>query len=222
MKMPVPYFDKKENTPGGISSKLATDAYQIHNMITGVISVICLNFSTVFASLAVAFYGSWQITLIALAFSPALIISSSLHIKIFKSLALKSESGEKFINSLISDTVSNIRTVKSFGSTKYFIQKFKEKMEELNTIAFERAVKVSFFQGMRRALLIVIEGVVFWLAGVLYQFDYIRDDTSIFLAIFGIIYAASTVGSNSQYMPDIVKAKKAALALFNILEAKDE
>ena len=30
MRLPVSYYDKKENTPGGVATKLASDAYQLN------------------------------------------------------------------------------------------------------------------------------------------------------------------------------------------------
>jgi ABC-type bacteriocin/lantibiotic exporter with double-glycine peptidase domain len=93
-------------------------------MITGVLQVICLNVSTVSASLFIAFYYSWKLTLIVIGLSPLLVISGSINMALMKKLTSKSEEGEKFLGSLISDTVCNIRTVKSFGNPLNFIKIF--------------------------------------------------------------------------------------------------
>jgi len=37
-----------------------------------------------------------------------------------------------------------------------------------------------------------------------------------------IIFAAVGVGQNTQFMPDLAKAKVAGAGIFNILETKDE
>lgn len=124
LKMPMKYFDKKENTPGAISTKLSSEAYQIHNMVTGVIAVVCLNSTTVIVGMLIALVHCWKIGLITLAFTPFLMTVTSIHMSVVKRMATKSEKSEKLIGSLISDTVSNIRTVKSFGRIAYFIEKF--------------------------------------------------------------------------------------------------
>jgi len=59
LRLPVSFYDKKENTAGAISSKLATDVFQINNMVSGVIGVVCLNVATVGGSLGLAFAYSW-------------------------------------------------------------------------------------------------------------------------------------------------------------------
>jgi hypothetical protein len=44
---------------------------------------------------------------------------------------------------------------------------------------------------------------------------------SIFVALFAIIYAATTIGQNSQHMPDITRARRSGAILFDIIDTKD-
>jgi ATP-binding cassette subfamily B (MDR/TAP) protein 1 len=115
LRMPLSYFDRKENTAGAISIKLATDAFQLNNMISGVLGVMCLNFSTISASLAFGLYYSWKVTLISLALSPLIAVVGAISMKVIMKFTKISEEAEKFLGSLMSDSVCNIRTVKSFG-----------------------------------------------------------------------------------------------------------
>jgi ATP-binding cassette subfamily B (MDR/TAP) protein 11 len=87
LKLPVAFFDKQDNTAGGISAKISQDSYQIHNMITGVMGVIFLNVSTVSTSLILAFYYSWKLTLIVLALAPLLIVSGAINMSILKGMS---------------------------------------------------------------------------------------------------------------------------------------
>ena len=84
------YFDKKENTPGAISTKLSTEAYQIHNVLTGIIAVISLNSTAITSALIIAMIHCWKIGLISLACAPLLIISSFIHISVVKRITRKS------------------------------------------------------------------------------------------------------------------------------------
>jgi ABC-type bacteriocin/lantibiotic exporter with double-glycine peptidase domain len=85
--LPISYYDKPDNTPGGISTKLSQDTYQINNMITGTIGVICLNISTISLSLIFAFYYSWKLTLIVLALTPLIAISGAINMKVIKGMS---------------------------------------------------------------------------------------------------------------------------------------
>ena len=91
MKLPVSFYDKPSNSAGGINSKLATDAYQIRNMVSGVLGVMCLNIATVAASMAFGLYYSWKVTLIALALSPLIAIVGSINMKIMVKFTTQSQ-----------------------------------------------------------------------------------------------------------------------------------
>lgn len=87
--MPIKFYDSPNNTPGGLSTKLSQDSYQIHNMITGVVAVICLNVATVSLSLFFAFYHSWRLTLIVLGLSPLLVITGAINMAVLKNISKK-------------------------------------------------------------------------------------------------------------------------------------
>jgi ABC-type multidrug transport system fused ATPase/permease subunit len=91
MRLPLSFYDKPENTAGGINSKLATDAYQIRNMVSGVLGVMCLNISTVASSLAFGLYYSWKVTLISLALSPLIAVVGSINMKVIMKFTTKSQ-----------------------------------------------------------------------------------------------------------------------------------
>ena len=91
MRLPVSFYDKPSNTAGGINSKLATDAYQIRNMVSGVLGVMCLNFATVGSSLAFGLYYSWKVTLISLALSPLIAVVGSINMKVIMKFTSKSQ-----------------------------------------------------------------------------------------------------------------------------------
>lgn len=76
---------------------------------------------------------------------------------------------------------------------------------------------------MRRATIVIIEGLVFWIATIMFSNEIITESShEIFIAMFSIIYAATTIGQNSQHIPDIAKARRSGALLFDIIDTKDE
>ena len=57
---------------------------------------------------------------------------------------------------------------------------------------------------------------------MLFQNQVIEDGKAVYIAIFSVIFAAMGVGQNSQFMPDMAKAKVAGASIFDIIEAKDQ
>ena len=67
-----------------------------------------------------------------------------------------------------------------------------------------------------------VEGLTFWIAAILFANGHIDDPKAIYIAIFSIIFAAMGAGQNSQFMPDMGKAKHSGANIFEILDTKDE
>ena len=67
----------------------------------------------------------------------------------------------------------------------------------------------------------LVEGLTFWIAAILFTDYQISDPQAIYIAIFSIIFAAMGVGQNSQFMPDMGKAKHAGANIFEIIEGED-
>lgn len=167
MRMEVQYYDKPENSPGAVTTKLAQDAYLINNMTTGVLGVICQNVTTVIAGLFLAFTHHWLLTLIVLGLSPFIAVVGSINMKRLKALATQSDEAYKEAGTQISDTVTNIRTVKSFGSFDYILQEFNKKLEGPYLLAKSKAMTNGLFEGLSKAMVMIIYGLIFYLAAVI-------------------------------------------------------
>jgi ATP-binding cassette subfamily B (MDR/TAP) protein 1 len=97
-------------------------------MTTGVLSVIILNLSTLTAGLTLAFSYNWRLALVVIGLGPFLVIAGSLNMKRMKQFASEADKAYTEAGNQLSDTVCNIRTVKSFGNTAGLIRVFNKKL----------------------------------------------------------------------------------------------
>jgi ATP-binding cassette subfamily B (MDR/TAP) protein 1 len=67
--------------------------------------------------------------------------------------------------------------------------------------------------GASQIIMFVVFGLLFYI-GSLFIRDAGATTEDVFTAIYSIVFAAMTVGSNSHFMPDIGAAKNAAANLF--------
>lgn len=86
--------------------------------------MIILNISTMATGLFIAFFHHWMLTLIVIGLSPLIALSGALNMKKLKDLATQANEAYKEAGNQISDTVTNIRTVKSFGSLNHIKSEF--------------------------------------------------------------------------------------------------
>jgi ATP-binding cassette, subfamily B (MDR/TAP), member 1 len=122
----------------------------------------------------------------------------------------------------MSDSVCNMRTVKSFGHPKTFLSDYGKKLDELNEVNSKKHFTSCFLTGMSKAMIMIVEGIIFYLAALLFQDNQVESGRAVFTAVMSIIFAAMGVGQNSQFMPDMAKAKVSGAGIFDIIERKDE
>lgn len=63
-------------------------------------------------------------------------------------------------------------------------------------------------------MIMLVEGVIFFIAAIFFQDNEVDSGRAVFTAVFSIIFAAMGVGQNSQFMPDMAKAKAAGAGIF--------
>lgn len=86
----------------------------------------------------------------------------------------------------------------------------------------KKHLTTGFLTGMSRAMIMFVWGIIFYLAAVLFQDGQVETGRAVYTAVMSIIFAAMGVGQNSQFMPDMAKAKVAGAGVFDIIESKDE
>jgi ATP-binding cassette subfamily B (MDR/TAP) protein 1 len=80
--------------------------------------------------------------------------------------------------------------------------------------------------GVSQFILFLIFGLLFYLGALVVRDNYSQDEffqgvLNMFTAIYGIVFAAMTVGNNSHFLPDVGAAKNSAANLFLIIDSED-
>lgn len=77
LRQEVGFFDQEENNTGALTSKLAVDARLVNEMITKVWGDVTNLSVTVISGIIIAFYFSWALALITLAFAPFIMAATA-------------------------------------------------------------------------------------------------------------------------------------------------
>ena len=85
----IAYFDDPYHGTGQLTSRLATDASKVKGATSSRISVLVQVSFTAAAALGVAFYYSWKLTLLVMAFVPFLVFGGIMRASRFKNFAAK-------------------------------------------------------------------------------------------------------------------------------------
>lgn len=76
-------------------------------------------------------------------------------------------------------------------------------MEE---VVSQKFLKMGILMGFSRSSAVLVYAIVFWVAAALFANSQFSEPRDALVAIFCIVFSATTVGQNSQLMPDLVKA----------------
>jgi len=124
LKMPIPWFEKPENSSGSLSARLVSDCKTVNGLITTYLSVIIQSLTTLIAGVVIAFIYEWRTSLVALGLLPLMIASGAVLISVTQGFSDKTDKVYKDSSNLITESMLNIRTVTSFGSEGIIQRKY--------------------------------------------------------------------------------------------------
>lgn len=81
-------------------------------------------------AITIAFFYSWKLTLLILAFAPLLLFAGAAHMKVFTNFAAQENENLIDASAIATEAIMNVRTVASLGKESYFIEKYAAKLEE--------------------------------------------------------------------------------------------
>lgn len=122
--MPIFWFEKQDNNCGVLSTRLGTDCQTINGMATTYIYLIIQCASTLIAAIVIAFIYEWRITLVSLGSMPLVMLSGYIRSKFRLGLTEKEDKAYKDSAQIIMESLTNIRTVVSFGVENTVLHKY--------------------------------------------------------------------------------------------------
>ncbi|VDL94118.1 unnamed protein product [Schistocephalus solidus] len=146
LKQEAGWFDRPENQSGHLANRLATEVPCLRKVSGERGGVIVEGLVLVIVSLILAFYFSWQLALVNLAFIPPLALAGALQAQdMVSSVGANAVAGSE----IVQESVSAHRTLASLAVQSHFYSAFQEKF-----LGARRSVMVLTFgaQGLGRAV----------------------------------------------------------------------
>ncbi len=220
IRKPIKFFDDPKNNPGILSARISIDTQQVNNLASNFIGVIIQGISGFIVGMIIAFFYSWELTLVALAFSPLVTIGQSYQQKLMAGFQSGDES-YKTSASIIMESVMNIRTVASFCNETRIEKKYNEQVDIPIKSGARKGLLIGLAFGGSYFLLFVYYALIFYIAALL------QDSVGLtlkefFIALFAILMAAGATGAASQFLPDVGECVQAGEKVFSLLDSQEE
>lgn len=127
--MPIPWFNKKENSCGVLSSRLSVECEKIKDLITTYIYIIVRCISTIISGVVIMFIYEWKLSLVVLGFVAVLVLSSIAKSHFKTRLTQQIDLVAKKTSGVIEESLMNIRTVASFNMQTQLINKYEQDLK---------------------------------------------------------------------------------------------
>ena len=220
ISMPISYFLNKKK--GDLMSRITADILEIQTSYLSILELMVREPLTILFTLIVMFTISPELTLFVILFIPISgFIISIIGKKLRKDSKEVQQQQSNFL-SMIDETISGQKVIKSFLSESYFNQKFNS----INKMLYKFSNKVinrknlagpfSEFMG------ILVIGVLLWFGGKMVLINETISGTT-FIVFMGLAYNILTPAKNlSKSFYSIKKGNAAAERVFEIIEFKHD
>jgi len=220
ISMPISYFLNKKK--GDLMSRITADILEIQTSYLSILELMVREPLTILFTLIVMFTISPELTLFVILFIPISgFIISIIGKKLRKDSKEVQQQQSNFL-SMIDETISGQKVIKSFLSESFFDQKF----DSINKMLYKYSNRVinrknlagpfSEFMG------ILVIGVLLWFGGKMVLINETISGTT-FIVFMGLAYNILTPAKNlSKSFYSIKKGNAAAERVFEIIEFKTE
>ncbi|KAG0315420.1 Multidrug resistance protein 1 [Dissophora globulifera] len=219
MSQEMGFFDEEEHSTGALSSRLATDAYQMHELVSQLLKTLCSTIAIMVLGLVFAFSASWILTLIILSLVPVMGLAQYYEISALTGFGVKTKKAYEQSGKVAGEAIANIRTVAALAKESVFEEKYEVVTREPHKYALHKAYFASFGYAMS-------QGVMYWAYAIGFFASYKLVDAgklewgAVFQTMFAIVFMAMGLGQMAVQMPKYVKGKQSAINVFELLDKK--
>ncbi|NWI20704.1 ABCBB protein, partial [Crypturellus soui] len=213
----IGWFDDQRNSPGALTTRLATDASQVQGATGSQIGMIVNSFANIGVAIIIAFYFSWKLSLVIMCFLPFLALSGAVQAKMLTGFASQDKKALEATGRISSEALANIRTVAGIGKEKMFIDSYEKHLEIPYRAAIKKANVYGLCYGFAQCIVFIANSVSYRYGGFLVDAEGLHY-SFVFRVISAIVTSGTALGRASSYTPNYAKAKTSAARFFQLVD----
>ncbi|KAF3694887.1 Bile salt export pump ATP-binding cassette sub-family B member 11 Sister of P-glycoprotein [Channa argus] len=244
LRQEIGWFDDPRNSPGALTTRLATDASMVQGATGSQIGMIVNSLTSIGASFIIAFYFSWKLTLVIMCFLPLIGLSGVFQAKMLTGFANEDKKAMESAGRVSSEALANIRTIAGLAKERSFVELYEQKLEPPYKSAKKRGNIYGICFGFAQCVIFMAYAASFRYGGhlvcksigftweikrFLLQYVFLcyvmtQHQPSIHTVccstrvISAVVISGTALGRASSFTPDYAKAKTAAAQFFKLLD----
>ncbi|GAB1289407.1 Phosphatidylcholine translocator ABCB4 [Apodemus speciosus] len=194
-----------------------TDISKISEGIGDKVGMFFQAIATFFAGFIVGFIRGWKLTLVIMAISPILGLSTAVWAKILSTFSDKELAAYAKAGAVAEEALGAIRTVIAFGGQDKELERYQKHLENAKKIGIKKAISANISMGIAFLLIYASYALAFWYGSTLViSKEYtIGNAMTVF---FSILIGAFSVGQAAPCIDAFANARGAAYVIFDIID----
>uniref|UniRef100_A0A7N6FB64 Bile salt export pump n=1 Tax=Anabas testudineus TaxID=64144 RepID=A0A7N6FB64_ANATE len=213
----IGWFDDHRNSPGALTTRLATDASQVQGATGSQIGMIVNSLSNIGVAVIMSFYFSWKLTLLILCFLPFIALSGGFQAKMLTGFAKQDKQAMEAAGRISGEALNNIRTIAGLGKERSFVDMYEAQLDAPYQAALKKANVYGACYGFAQCVVFLTNAASYRFGGYLVRQEGLHFSL-VFRVISAIVTSGTALGRASSYTPDYAKAKISAARFFQLLD----
>ena len=219
ISLPVSFYSEKRK--GDVMARMLGDVGEVQNSFFMLLELIVKEPFTIIFSIAMMFAYSWKLTLFVFIFIPVSGLIISRIGKSLKSQSLRAQNEGGYMISLVEETLTGLKVVKSYNAEPTFKNKFGDSINRLLNLSNKIGKKNNLAGPLSEVMGIITIAILLFYGGSLVLVDKSLDG-AIFLVFMGLAYNILTPAKAISKASYAVKNGIAAAdRVFEILEQEN-
>jgi ABC-type multidrug transport system fused ATPase/permease subunit len=211
------FFDRAENSPGSLLTKLSADTTKINGVALTIIGQLIQTAVTLILGISLALTYQWKLCLINLCFLPLIIGNYVIQFRVQKGSAEGSENIEVEAGSILSESVINTKTIFSYNMQDKVVLFYGNILKGFNTHLLRTSALNGLLYGLSQFVIFGMYATLFSVGGGLYSNKEVTLQ-NMMRAIFIVLFTALGVGIAQVFVGDYHAAKQAIVSLYKIID----
>eukprot|EP00073_Rattus_norvegicus_P035735 XP_008760911.1 PREDICTED: multidrug resistance protein 1 isoform X2 [Rattus norvegicus] len=173
--------------------------------------------TTFSAGFIIGFISGWKLTLVILAVSPLIGLSSAMWAKVLTSFTNKELQAYAKAGAVAEEVLAAIRTVIAFGGQKKELERYNKNLEEAKRVGIKKAITANISIGIAYLLVYASYALAFWYGTSLV----LSNEYSIgqvLTVFFSILLGTFSIGHLAPNIEAFANARGAAYEIFKIID----
>ena len=219
ISLPISYFSEKRK--GDVISRITTDINEFQTSYLSILEFIVKEPLTIIFTIVIMCGISLKLTIFVFIFIPVAGLAISRVGKTLKKHSGRVQAEQGFFLSLIEETLSGLRIIKSFNAQGAFIKRFTDSTQRFNTYANNLSYRQNLASPISEFLGILVIGILLWYGGTMVLVDKTLGGSE-FVAYMGLAYNILTPAKEiSKAAYRLRQGDAAALRVLEVIHAQN-